>query len=182
MNLLKNKRIVEVPARETEFVAREHFNTSNGKGIFSQIGQNFEDWFLSGSGIVEPPFPGSRFYCYQLSKGAEDIPRKKGDIAIIPELGGETVVKLSLYEIYVQMNSVRDSGMQSLKDQVRLIDTCCIFYAVDLNGILRDVCGIWHGNGWMIQSMPLARTDSSKGHRWQTKLNTYHYVCSHGSV
>ena len=138
--LLELVGTTKIPATAGRFVVSEKFvrdTSQNAPVKIGFIGSNFSKWFF---GKVEEPQEETELRYQKLRKSSRDIP-------IINELGGEEKAETSLTEIYAIMDRQK-SGEKG----VLLTDGHAnIFYARDINGILRavdvfwdDWRGLWH--------------------------------------
>lgn len=145
-SILELVSTTEVAATTSKFVAKDKFKLKRDGGICSYLGDNLKAWFLEGDSKIEEPFVGGKLYCHKLLEAATDLPQKPGEVAIIPQLGGEAKAETTLTEMFSRM------AKQSLgKKGVLLTDGGWnIFYIRDFAGVLRAVCVRWGGDGWFV--------------------------------
>lgn len=143
-NLLELVSTVVVPATTTNLVAKEKFVRDTGRKAkvkISYLGDNFTEWFLSGSGKTEDPISEQTLRYHKLRKSSVDGP-------IIAELGGEEKSETTLSEMFALMEK---QGMG--EDGVLLNNGYAnIFYIKDQNGVLRAVRVDWRC-GWDVDAV-----------------------------
>ena len=105
VTLLELIGTVKVAATTNKFVAKDKFKLKQDGGVCSYISDAFKTEFLVGEGKVEGPFAGSQLCYSELLKAATGMPRKPGEAAIIPEIGGEVKVEASLVEMDMSYNN-----------------------------------------------------------------------------
>lgn len=142
-DLLELVGTVTLPATTERFVASKKFVVGKGPDARVKIcglGSNFENWFLNK---VEESI-GETTLCFQrLRKASRDTP-------IINELGGEEKAETTLTEIYALMERQKNGEKGILLTN----GNANIFYAPDINGVLRAVFVDWYGwgGGWSVSA------------------------------
>jgi len=131
---------VKVSATTSKFVAKDKFvvNTKRNAPVkISYLGDNFTEWFLSGSGKTEDPISEQTLCYHKLRQSSVDSP-------IITELGGEAKAETTLSEMFSLMEKQKNG-----EDGVLLNNGYAnIFYTKDKNGVLRAVFVYWNDDGW----------------------------------
>ena len=143
---------VNTSATTAQFVVKEKFivDISNqAKVKIRYLGSNFIEWFGEK---IEEPIDGQVLDCHKLLKKSIDKP-------IIAELGGEEKSETTLAEIYDLIAQQADG-----RDGILLNNgKANIFYARDINGVLRAVHVYWSVDGWFVYAysveLPLAWYD-----------------------
>jgi len=132
---------VRIPAIG-KFVVSDHFirGQDTGREVKVDIfwmGNNFANWFLEK---VEEPIGAKTLSYYKLLRSSLDGP-------IIDALGGEEIVEVTLGRIFFLMKKqVSEVG-------VLLTNSCAnIFYARDINNVLRAIYVRWYDGAWRINS------------------------------
>lgn len=143
----------DVSATTEKFIAREKFKLKKDGGICSYLGDNFKAWFLKGDGKTEDPIPASTLRYGKLLKAATDQPQEEGEVAIIPELGGEEQCETTLSEMWDRMTKQSQGGEGVLLNN----GWANIFYIRDQQGALRAVGVRWRGGGWVVSAYPVSR-------------------------
>lgn len=130
---------VTIPATTERFVARDKFILNYGKNAkpgvrISYLDDNFSAWFLDK---VEEPATEITIRCARLTRSELDGP-------ITAELGDHK--ETTLAQIYWLMER------QPNGDKGRLLTNgwATVFYAPDVNGVLRAVVVGWRGLGWIM--------------------------------
>ena len=94
-SILELVSTIVVNATTGKFVAKEKFVRYTGRKAkvkISYLGDNFTEWFLSGSGKTEDPISEQTLRYHKLRKSSVDGP-------IITELGGEAKAETTLSEM-----------------------------------------------------------------------------------
>ena len=142
---------IKVTATKSKFVAKDNFvlDTSDKAEVkISYLGDNFKAWFLAGVGKIEDPISKQILRYGKLRKSATDMPRKPGEAAIIPELGGETKVETTLSEMFSLIRKQPDGEEGVLLNN----GWANILYIRDQNGVLRAVSVDWSDGGWDVSA------------------------------
>jgi len=139
---LESLNTVVVSATKKKFAVKKKFivDISNkAKVKISYLGSNFREWFLDK---VEEPIEETELRYSRLKERSVDEP-------IIAELGGEAKAETSLTEIFslIEMQKNGEGGAL-LNDGY-----ANIFYARDINGVLRAVGVCWFGGGWYVGAL-----------------------------
>ena len=142
---------IKVTATKSKFVAKDNFvlDTSDKAEVkISYLGDNFKAWFLAGVGKIEDPISKQILRYGKLRKSATDMPRKPGEAAIIPELGGETKVETTLSEMFSLIRKQPDGkeGVLLNNGWANILDIR------DQNGVLRAVSVYWRDDGWDVDA------------------------------
>ena len=142
---------IKVTATKSKFIAKDNFvlDTSDKAEVkISYLGDNFKAWFLAGVGKIEDPISKQILRYGKLRKSATDMPRKPGEAAIIPELGGETKVETTLSEMFSLIRKQPDGkeGVLLNNGWANILDIR------DQNGVLRAVSVRWGGDGWIVHA------------------------------
>jgi hypothetical protein len=146
-SILELVSIVVVSATTSKFVAKEKFviNTKRNAPVkISYLGDNFTDWFLSGSGKTEDPESEQTLRYHKLRKASVDGP-------IITELGGEAKAETTLSEMFSLMEKQKNGESGTLLNN----GWANIFYIRDSAGVLRAVYVHWDGGGWRVRAYAL---------------------------
>jgi hypothetical protein len=140
--LLEFVGVATVPATTSKLVAKEKFVRDTGRKAkvkISYLGNNFTEWFLSGSGKTEDPITEQTLRYHKLRQSSVDGP-------IIGEFGGEAKAETTLSEMFSLMEK-----QKSGEDGVLLNNGYAnIFYIKDQNGALRAVYVYWYDDGWLV--------------------------------
>ena len=156
---------IKVTATKSKFVAKDNFvlDTSDKAEVkISYLGDNFKAWFLAGVGKIEDPISKQILRYGKLRKSATDMPRKPGEAAIIPELGGETKVETTLSEMFSLIRKQPDGEEGVLLNN----GWANILYIRDQNGVLRAVGVRWGGDGWDVSARSVGHSDGwDAGHQ-----------------
>lgn len=143
-SILEFVSVVAIPAATRSFVAKEWFIRDTGhkaKVKIGYLGDNFIEWFLSGSGKTEAPITEQTLRYHKLWQFSVDGP-------IITELGGAEESETTLSEMFAIMEK-QGKG----EDGVLLNNGYAnIFYIKDQNGVLRAVSVFWSGGGWGVNT------------------------------
>jgi hypothetical protein len=143
-SILELVSTVVVPATTVNLVAKEKFVRDTGRKAkvkISYLGDNFTEWFLSGSGKTENPISEQTLRYHKLRQSSVDGP-------IIAELGGAEKSETTLSEMFALMEK-QGKG----EDGVLLNNGYAnIFYIKDQNGVLRAVDVGWDGGGWGVRA------------------------------
>ena len=146
--LLKLLGTTLVSARDTMFVARDHFKVATVKKdkvkIFF-VGENFTTYFLTSDGKVEPLAVAHELAYYELIKRSLDRP-------IVNKLGGEGPSETTLADIWIKMEAHGGGEDGDLLTN----GYANIFYVRDAAGELRVVGVRWRGGGWSVRAVPLS--------------------------
>ncbi len=141
-SILELVSTVVVPATTVNLVAKEKFVRDTGRKAkvkISYLGDNFTEWFLSGSGKTENPISEQTLRYHKLRQSSVDGP-------IIAELGGVEKSETTLSEMFALMEK-QGKG----EDGVLLNNGYAnIFYIKDQNGVLRAVLVFWRDDGWCV--------------------------------
>ena len=141
-SLLKLVSTIVVQATTGTLVAKEKFVRDTGRKAkvkISYLGDNFTEWFLSGSGKIEDPESVQTLRYHKLRKPS-------GDGLIITELGGEAKAETTLSEMFSLMEKQKNGESGPLLNN----GWWNIFYIKDQNGLLRTVRVRWFGDGWSV--------------------------------
>lgn len=148
-SILEFVSTVVVPATTFKFVAKEKFVRDTGRNTsvkISYLGNNFAEWFLSGSGKTEDPITEQTLRYHKLRQSSMDGP-------IIAELGGAEKSETTLSEMFALMEK-----QGKCEDGVLLTNGYTnIFYIKDLAGILRAVGVDWRGDGWSVGAFSVVK-------------------------
>lgn len=143
-SILELVSTVVVPATTGNLVAKEKFVRDIGRKAkvqISYLGDNFTEWFLSGSGKTEDPITEQTLRYHKLRQSSVDGP-------IIAELGGAEKSETTLSEMFALMEK-QGKG----EDGVLLNNGYAnIFYIKDQNGVLRAVYVYWDDDGWDVRA------------------------------
>lgn len=136
-------------ATTEQFVAKDKFFNDLIREVkFYGIWDIFQHWFLDGKGKTEEPLDEQELRFGNLTKPAQHLPQKEGDIAIIPELGGEARAETTLTELWDLL--IRQANGE---DGVLLINgNANIFYIRDVKGVLRSVSVMWCNVAWYVRA------------------------------
>lgn len=140
--LLETVGTVIIPATTSQFVAKEKFVRGTGRNAkvkISDIGSNFDAWFLNGTGKIEDPQSEQTLAYDRLRKASLDGP-------IIEELGGEAKAETTLTDMFSLMEGQGSGGERVLLNN----GNANIFYIRDQNGVLRTVRVRWYDDGWFV--------------------------------
>ena len=145
--LLELVGTTSVPATTSKFVAKDKFviNTKRNAPVkISYLGDNFTEWFFSGSGKTEDPITEQTLRYHKLRQSSVDGP-------IIAELGGAEKSETTLSEMFALMEK-QGNG----EDGVLLNNGYAnIFYIKDRNGVLCTVIVYWRDGGWNVYAFPV---------------------------
>jgi hypothetical protein len=133
--LLKKIGIVEIPATDVSFVAKERFKLKKDGGIFSEFNNEFRDWFLGGDGKIEEPFPGSSLVYSELMHWSSErhiISEIENGVGAKPE----TTLAEMFYQ--AEKHNKHENGVLFRKR------FNSIFYVRDVDGILRVIEACWN--------------------------------------
>lgn len=159
-SILELVSTVVVSATTSKFVAKEKFVRDTGRKAkvkISYLGNNFTEWFLSGSGKTEDPGSVQTLRYHKLRKSSVDDP-------IITELGGEAKAETTLTEMFSLMEKQKNG-----EDGVLLNNGYAnILYIRDQNGVLRAVGVFWNGVGWYVYARSVEGPD-----RWSDGLQVF---------
>ena len=144
-SILELVSTVVVPATTGNLVVKEKFVRDTGRKAkvkISYLGDNFTEWFLSGSGKTEDPITEQTLRYHKLRESSVDGP-------IIAELGGAEKSETSLSEMFALMEK------QGKGENGVLLNNgyANIFYIKDQNGVLRAVYVGWGGDGWDVYAV-----------------------------
>jgi hypothetical protein len=132
-------------ATTEKFVARDKFRKDSKEVKFCGFFGEFKVDFLAGNGKIEDPLGEQKLRYGDLVKSARDLSGEEGNIAIIPELGGEAKAETTLTELY---DLLKKQG-NGEKEGALLVDGReHIFYIRNIWGFLRAVSVHWNANGW----------------------------------
>ncbi len=151
LELVSTVSTVVVNATTGKLVAKEKFVLGTGpkaKVKISYLGDNFTEWFLSGSGKTEDSITEQTLRYHKLRQSSVDGP-------IITELGGEAKAETTLSEMFSLMEKQKHG-----EDGV-LLNNCYanIFYIRDSAGVLRAVFVFWHSGGWDVGACSVGSPD-----------------------
>jgi len=124
-----------------KFVVKDKFKVDTSKKAkvkISNLGDDFKRWFW---GKIEEPFYGSVISGRPLEKNSVDGP-------IIAELGGHEKAETTIAEIYAMMERQPKGEAGDLMNN----GFANIFYARDVDGILRAVLVGYDSRGWGIDA------------------------------
>jgi hypothetical protein len=120
-----------IPASSKEFIASENFVVSDSETAnvkISYVGGGFRDRML---GKVEEPFAGSNLKVQSLTNCSVDS-------VVIDELGGNTIAKVTLCEMFNFLKVAYHCGH--------------FFYIPDVRDHLSNVSARWSGDGWHLDA------------------------------
>jgi len=143
-SILELVSTIVVNATTGKFVAKKKFVRDTGheaKVKISYLGDNFTEWFLSGSGKTEDPISEQTLRYHKLRKSSVGGP-------IITELGGEAKAETTLSEMFSLMEKQKNGESGPLLNN----GWWNIFYIKDQNGVLRAVDVFWLGDGWGVSA------------------------------
>jgi hypothetical protein len=144
-SILELVSTVVVPATTSKFVAKEKFvvNTNfNAPVKISAVWDNFNIWFLSGSGKIEYLASEQKLRYHKLRKSSVDGP-------IIAELGGAEKSETTLSEMFSLMEKQKNGEYGVLLNNDHNTN---IFYIRDQNNVLCAVSVYWDGDGWDVDA------------------------------
>ena len=144
-SILELVSTVMVSATTSKFVAKEWFVCDTGRKAkvkISYLGNNFTEWFLSGSGKTENPINEQTLRYHKLRQSSVDGP-------IIAELGGVEKSETTLSEMFALMEKQGKGEAGVLLNNNGYAN---IFYVRDQNGVLRAVYVFWRGDGWNVSA------------------------------
>lgn len=150
---LRDAGFVQISPRDVvRFVAREHFVVNQTPGLtrITNIGPNFENWFLSGKGYQED-------HPIHREVRIQKVRKRVGSEFVIEELGGDIKASVSLYTVYVLLRNAH------LKR-----NSVNFFYVRDQGGVLAGVFLRWVRDGWHIDAI-------SQGNEWGDNSYVYSY-------
>ena len=138
-----------VPAMES-FLAEDRFKrdlSDNAPVKIREVGANFQKWFGK---LIVSVHKGSKLKLSTLARNASDT-------EIFTALGGEDKAETVLSEAWWLMTQQgRGQSGLLLND-----GKANIFYAFDVNGVLRALYVFWFGSGWFVNAFEI-----DAGTRW----------------
>ena len=150
-SILELVSTIVVNATTGKFVAKEKFvcdTDRKAKVKISYLGDNFTEWFLSGSGKTEDPISEQTLRYHKLRKSSVDGP-------IITELGGEAKAETTLSEMFSLMEKQKNGESGPLLNN----GWWNIFYIKDQNGVLHAVGVDWSDDGWRVIALSVELPD-----------------------
>jgi hypothetical protein len=124
--------MIDVQEAKKEFIAKKKFTKENDSVLISAIWQDFDKWYLSGEGKIEPPM------CKQiLVRHRLQMPTIEREV--LAELGGVERAACMLRILYrlLKKQGYGQKGPLLTDGKVNS------FYIPDTNGIIRSVSASW---------------------------------------
>ncbi|MBP9711636.1 MAG: hypothetical protein KBD55_01210 [Candidatus Pacebacteria bacterium] len=138
-SLLEFVRTTTAPDTSEPFIANAKFKLKKDGGICSYLGDNFNAWFLAGTGNIDAPGGETTLTISRLTKASVDQP-------ILDELGDKTDVAL------VDMFAKMEAQSKGQPGELLVDGRVNIFYVRDQDGVLRPVYVHWLGDGWCVNA------------------------------
>ncbi len=139
--ILSSLGTTNTSATDEKFIAKEKFVMNSKEVRFHGIWENFNEWYLTGDGVVDEVM-GAQSICFA------DLTQDCADSLIIKEFGGEKKSETTLAELYDLLKK-QGNG----EDGVLLTNgRANIFYIKNIFGVLCVVDVYWCSVGWSVHS------------------------------
>lgn len=147
-------RVLPDKVQKQRFVVADHFTTENPEVKIGFVKDSFREWF--GGKVEEASAWAPKFH--------HDLNNDSLDEEVLRDLGGADKVEVTPALIYNLLKFQPNGEAGDLLTN----GSANIFYAKDVDGILRAVSLNWYDDGWRVYALPV-----DDPHRWNAGYRVF---------